>query len=158
MKSLAFLLLLATPVSALSCLQPDPVTQYTYARDSEDVYGMVIGRIEPYGKINEPKQDLNGNKTDTTATTRVRLTGRSLTAEGFTGTYDADITLNLACLSVWCPGAPATDTEIFATLRHDGEARVLDQGPCHGNALPWSADAEARVLNCHRFGKCEAPN
>ena len=59
MKSLAFLLILATPASALSCIEPSPLRQYIDARDSADLYSMVIGKIEPYGAIKLPKQDLN---------------------------------------------------------------------------------------------------
>ena len=154
MKSLAFLLILATPASALSCIEPSPLRQYIDARDSKDLYSMVIGKIEPYGAIKLPKQDLNSNQTNKAATTRARLSGRALTSDGFTVDYQGDITLNIGCLSIWCGGAPATNAEVFVTLRHNGDTRLLDLGPCPTNALPWTAEDETRVLNCHRFGKC----
>lgn len=155
MKSLAFLLLLlATPASALSCLEPSPLSQYTHARDSKDLYSMVIGKIEPYGRIKVPKQDLNSNQTSKTGTTRARLTGRALTHDGFTANYEGDITLSIGCLSIWCGSPPETGTDLFLTLRHDGDTRIADLGPCPMNALPWTAQDETRVLECHRKGKC----
>ena len=156
-RTAALLVLLAAqPLHALSCMAPDVVRQYEYARDSKDTYSMVIGRIEPYGPIAEPEQDLTG-QTERHVDTRVRLVGRSLTAQGFSGEFQRDVTLRVGCLSVWCAGAPDTEGEVFVTLRHDGEARIMDIGPCPGNALKWTADDEARVLNCHRFQKCTAP-
>ncbi len=146
----------AQPLHALSCMQPDVVRQYEQARDSDETYSMVIGRIEPYGPIAVPEQDLTG-QSDRRVDTRVRLVGRSLTSKGFSAEFQRDITLRVGCLSVWCAGAPDTEVEVFATLRHNGEARILELGPCPSNALTWTADDEARVLNCHRFQKCTAP-
>ena len=141
---------------ALSCMAPDPLLQYTQARDSKDLYSMVIGQILPKGPIIAPKQDLDSNRTDTATTTaRVRLTGRALANDGFTFPYDQEVTLRLTCLSIWCADPPPTGQEIFLTLRHDGDMRIADIGPCPANALPWSADSEARVLNCHRFQQCD---
>jgi hypothetical protein len=156
-RSLVFLALLtAQPLHALSCLAPDVVRNYEYARDSEDTYSMVIGRIEPYGPIAVPEQDLSA-KTDRSTETQIRLTGRALTANGFTAEFQRDVTLRIQCVSVWCAGAPDIEPEVFVTLRHDGDARVLDIGPCLGNATKWTAEDEARVLNCHRFQKCATP-
>lgn len=151
-----FTLLAAQPLHALSCIQPDVVRQYEHARDSEDTYSMVIGRIEPYGPIAVPEQDLTG-QSDRRLDTRVRLVGRSLTDRGFSTEFQRDVTLRVGCISVWCAGAPDTENEVFVTLRHEGDARLLDLGPCPSNALKWTADDEARVLNCHRFQKCSGP-
>ena len=141
----------AQPALALSCLRPDVIRLYSDARDSEDLYSMVVGKITATNPIAIPKKDNGGS---TKADTTVRVTGRSLTSSGFTAPFDRDVTLRASCLSVWCADPPTLDTEVFLTLRHDGDARVVDIGPCPFNALPWSADEEARVLNCHRFDRC----
>ena len=135
MKSLAFSLLLAAPAHALSCMAPDPLLQYTQARDSADLYSMVIGQITPTGPIIAPKQDLDSNRTDTTTTTRARLTGRALAHDGFTFPFDQDVILRLTCLSIWCADPPTTEQEIFVTLR-TRETLIADIGPAPPTPCP----------------------
>lgn len=148
------------PVFALSCLKPDVVTQYEAARDSADVYSLVVGTIQSDGPIAIPERSLGGSGDlahhagPKFADTEVRIQGRVLTAQGFTGPFDRDVTLRATCISAWCPSVPDTGREVFAALKHVGEDRVLEISACPSNALPWTADDEARVLNCHRFGTC----
>ncbi len=149
--------LLAQPATALSCIRPDAVRQYEQARDSEDLYTMVIGSLDAETPIAVPKRDAQGNYPDgTKADTTVRFTGRELTRAGFTAPFDEQITVRTLCLSVWCASPPATDAHVFVTLKHDRQTLLLELSPCPTNALAWNVDDEARVLNCHRFGKCTA--
>ena len=145
-----FALLAATPALALSCLAPDIIRDYTHARDSDDLYSMVIGQIAADPAIEVPEAGGHSAKADT----RVRLTGRGLTQTGFTAPFEGEIIVRTSCFSAWCAAAPATDTQVFTLLRHSGDDLILELSPCPGGALPWSADDEARVLNCHRFDKC----
>ena len=142
---------LAGPALALSCMRPDAVRLYEQARDSEDLYSMVIGTVTPNAPIVAPTAQ--GRKTSETPVT---LSGRSLTNAGFTGAFDQTVTLRLSCLSVWCADAPEFEDEVLVTLRHEQDNLVIDVSPCPANALPANADDEARILNCHRFEKCDA--
>ena len=155
--SAALALTLAQPVSALSCLRPDVVRQYEQARDSDDLYSMVIGTIAATPPIAIPEPDANGNYPDgAKADTKIRITGRELTGTGFAADFDREVIVRARCLSVWCASAPEAGQDVFLTLRHADDDLLLEISPCPTNALPWSADDEARVLNCHRFQKCTA--
>lgn len=147
-------LTLAQPAAALSCLRPDVVRLYEDARDSPDLYSMVIATFPAETTVRVPQGNQGTASGGTMAETILRLTGRGLTSAGFTHDFDRDITVRAGCLSAWCAAPPATGTEVFVTLRHKDETLVLDLGPCLSNALPWTAEDEARVMNCHRFGKC----
>lgn len=154
-----FAILASGPAFSLSCLKPDAVTQYEAARDSRDLYSLVIGTIQSDDPIAIPKQDLAGTGTEPkSADTAVRVSGRVLTSQGFTNPFDQEVTLRATCISVWCPSAPETDREVFAALKHVEEDLVLEISACPSNALPWTADDEARVLNCHRFETCVTAN
>ena len=145
---------LAQPAIALSCLQPDALRLYIEARDSTDLYSLVIGRITADGPIALPEAAPAGS-TAKPAETTVTLTGRALTPEGFKSGFSREVTLSLTCLSVWCAAPPPEGDEIFAALRHDGDARLLSLSPCPANALPWNGDDEARILNCHLLKRCD---
>ena len=156
-RFLAFFLAIfaAGPAFSLSCLKADAVTQYETARDSRDLYSLVIGTLQSDTPIAIPERDLSGAGTGPKfADTEVRASGRVLTAEGFTAPFDQTVTLRATCISAWCPNAPETGREVFVALRHFEGELLLELSACPTNALPWTADDEARVLNCHRFENC----
>ncbi len=153
----ALSLILAQPALALSCLRPDVLRQYTDARDSTDLYSMVIGTFAETPEIAIPERDAEGSYPNgTKADTILRFSGRELGSDGFSAPFDGDITVRASCLSVWCASPPVTDAEVFVTLKHADDTLLLELSPCPTNALPWTADDEARVLNCHRFKKCNS--
>jgi len=152
-------ILVAGPALSLSCLKPDAVTQYETARDSRDLYSLVIGIIQSDEPIAIPKQNVQGAVVGSKSSdTAVRVSGRVLTAQGFTNPFDQKVTLRATCISVWCPSAPETGREVFAALRHVEGDLLLEISACPSNALPWTAEDEARVLNCHRFETCMTAN
>ena len=156
-RSLMFLLAIfaAGPAFSLSCVKPDAVTQYEAARDSSDLYSLVIGTIQSDTPIAIPERDLSGTGSGPkSADTLARVSGRVLTAQGFTGPFDQTVTLRATCISAWCPDAPETEREVFAALRHLEGELLLEISACPTNELAWNADDEARVLNCHRFENC----
>ncbi|NNE79029.1 MAG: hypothetical protein HKN18_02045 [Silicimonas sp.] len=155
MKRLTLLLVLfAGPVQALSCLPPDAVGLYVYARDSDSVYSMVRGKLyyqrEPMRPVPDPTGKDNG-----VAESPIRLVGMGLGLDGFTVPFDRDVTLSLTCLGPWCADIPVTGKEVFVTLRHDGDRFVIDQSACNGNAIEATQESEARLITCHRTGTCE---
>lgn len=139
--------LLAGPANALSCLPPDPVRLFQFAKDSADSYVIVMGRILA-GEIDLPNE---GSKVPTRST--VRVEGMGLSRTGFDTPIERDVTLELSCLSVWCASPPAEGVLIMA-LKVEGDGRVLAIDPCGGNAVPWTEDGETRLLACQMGGEC----
>lgn len=151
---LAVAFLAAGPASALSCLRPDAVRLYEDARDSAEVYTIVKGRILADGPILVPVPDRDGKNG---LVTGVRLRGHILGARGFLDPVEAGIGLRLTCVSVWCAAPPPEDVLLMA-LRQTPSGSELSIGPCGGDAVVWTADAEARLLDCHRGIRCEVPD
>ena len=94
----------AGPALSLSCVKPDAVTQYEAARDSSDLYSLVIGTIQSGTAIAIPERDLTGAGSGVKfADTKVRVSGRVLTAQGFTDPFDQTVTLRATCLLYTSP-------------------------------------------------------
>lgn len=148
------LTLLATPVSALSCLPPDAQRLYTQAAESDAPFAIAIGRLWPEEPIAVPVIPEDGSApARKEITTRVRMTGHLLDARDFATPFETEIDVRVTCLSIWC-GAPVTDRDILAALRLTEDTPELEIGPCGGNAMPLDgADLDA-LLDCHRSGDC----
>ncbi|MBT8459812.1 MAG: hypothetical protein HKP37_06050 [Boseongicola sp.] len=155
MKSFIFailLLALASPALALSCMRPDAVQLYELARDSDDTFIAVRGRID----LSEPAQDPIP-ETEIPAITQAVMSGYSLTSHAFGALFHSKIEIRANCLGPWCGSAEGFEGEQIAMLRVDGnDVLTLMAGPCGGKALPWTKDGERRLLDCHRTGKCVA--
>ncbi|MEO9823404.1 MAG: hypothetical protein ABJF50_03180 [Paracoccaceae bacterium] len=144
-------LTISSPAFALSCMRPDVVSMLEFARKSEDVYYVIKGRVTPTSPytIPEPK-----NGADSSVSTPVVISGTGLGQRSFSVPVEVGAIAKLNCLSVWCAGPPA-EGELLMILRKSDEELILDVGPCGGTAISWSVEAEKRLLECHRSGKCE---
>jgi hypothetical protein len=149
---LAALTTAGSPVLALSCLRPDVVRIYEMARDAEEVYYFVKGRIDLTETAREPEPN-----SEIPALTAGRITGTALTSHGFGIAIDQEITIEAHCLASWCGSAEGLAGELFAALRAEDEQLILRIGPCGGDLVQWDKDAERRLLECHRTGLCAAP-
>jgi hypothetical protein len=138
-----------SPALALSCLRPDAVRLYELARDSEEVYYFVKGRID----LTEPVKEPDPNS-DAPALTRAHISGTALNSHGFGTSFEQDITIVANCLSVWCGSAADLTGELFAALQIVDEELTLRVGPCGGDVVQWDQNAERRLLECHRTGIC----
>lgn len=150
---LALAAVLPGPAAALSCLPPDPVRLYTAARDSEDAFRIVHGRIiveEPIllPEPVDPPGDAEPAETD------VRITGVSLSEGGFIHPFTAPVTLSLGCLGPWCAAPPRLDETVLMAVEIVEGGHRLSLGPCPSNALPTNAAGLERVVECHRWGRC----
>lgn len=141
----------ATPALSLSCMRPDSVRMFEYARESEDVFYVIKGRITPTKSYVIPEAD---NQKGSTATTPVQIKGIGLGPTGFSTPVAIGATVQLSCLSVWCSGPPPND-ELLMIVKKSDDALILEVGPCGGTAIPWSKDAEDRLLACHLSDTCE---
>ncbi len=138
-----------SPVLALSCARPDAVRLYEMARDAEEVYFFVKGRVD----LTEPVQEPDPNS-DAPALTRAHISGTALNSFGFGTSFEQDFTIQANCLSVWCGSAADLAGELFAALQIINEELTLRVGPCGGDVVQWDRDAERRLLECHRTGLC----
>jgi hypothetical protein len=148
---------IAAPAFALSCLRPDAVRMFEYARDSKETFYVIKGRITPVGDyaIPEAKQTTSPTDKDAFADTPVQITGVGLSANGFSVPVEIGATVRLTCLSVWCPGPPP-DGELLMIVKKDGIELTLDIGPCGGTAVSWDPASEERLLRCHLSDTCVA--
>jgi hypothetical protein len=145
-RTALLLALLAGPAQALSCLPPDPVRLFEFAKQSPDPFVIVKGRILA-GEVELPREN-----TKLPARSSVRIEGLGLTRTGFSAPVAREVTLELSCLSVWCATPP--EGVLIMALKVEGDARTLAIDPCGGNAVPWTEDGEVRLLACQRDGDC----
>ncbi|MBT8413512.1 MAG: hypothetical protein KJO30_04200 [Boseongicola sp.] len=146
----ALALALATPAFALSCMRPDAVQLYEMARDSDDTYLAVRGRIDLSEPAQAPKPE-----TEIPAITKAVMSGYALTQHGFGALFNRKIEIRASCLGPWCGSAETFKREQIAMLRvDDNGVYTLMAGPCGGTAMDWTKDGERRLLDCHRTGNC----
>lgn len=153
--TLAFFLF-AGPALALSCMRPDAVRMFEYARQSDDVYYLIKGRITPVGDYDVPEIDHNAPTPhkDVFADTPIQIEGIGLGERGFSVPVDVSAIARIGCLSVWCAGAPSAE-ELLMIVKRDRNDLVLEVGPCGGTTIPWSKEAEDRLLACHVSNTCD---
>ena len=148
------LLVWAAGVQALTCLPHDVAAVYQDARDSEDRYMVVLGRMS-FDATRLPETDMT-DQTNTPPDTRIpaRLTGDALSRAGFIHPYDADIVLNVQCFGPWCAGGQ--ERRSGAGLRQS--RRRLpggDDHPCGGFAFARpTPEMTEQVIACHTGGDC----
>ncbi|MGI9393256.1 MAG: hypothetical protein ACR2OY_01285 [Boseongicola sp.] len=140
-----------SPALALSCARPNAVHLYQMARDAEEVFYMVRGRVDLKGPIVEPSPN-----DDTPARTKAWISGTALNSHGFGTDFDQEITIEAHCLASWCGSASDLTGELFAALQIKDEELTLRVGPCGGDIAQWSRIGERQLLECHRSGLCAA--
>jgi len=144
--------LAATPVSALSCLPPDPVRMYEAARDSDETFVIFKGHSVGTSQIRLPPR----NVPDARAVSRIRIEGASLGPTGFSDPVEAQVSLVLDCANIWCADAPDLSGEFLAAVQATSQGAVITVNPCADNVLPATEDGVARLLACHETGDCRA--
>ena len=140
---LALLLLAASPALALKCLAPDPARDFRAAEADSATWSGVYGWLEV---LSHPEGAGTG---------QARLTGRSLTTEGFSQPFDRDIALQVSCLGPWC--GQVESGPVAALLRH-GRALALHDGVANAQALlaTWFLGSETgHALADIMFGKVD---
>ncbi len=146
------LALAATPVSALSCLPPDPVRMYETARDADQTFVIFKGHSVGTAQIRLPPRNLP----DARAVSRIRIEGASLGPTGFSEPVSAQVSLVLECANIWCADAPDFSGEFLAAVQATSQGPVIALSPCANNVLPATEDGVARLLACHETGDCRA--
>ncbi|WP_120499964.1 hypothetical protein [Roseovarius sp. EL26] len=121
----------AQPALSLSCLPPDVARTFKTASEVEDLYVIVHGVLS-FDEKRVPKEDFD-NQENTPPDTFVPATlkGRSLGLDGYSQSFDQDITLNVRCFGPWCGGA-RSGIEYLAFLKKDDDGYLLELDPCGG--------------------------
>lgn len=143
-------LVLASPALALSCMRPDAVRVFEKARDATAAYYIVKGRVSLREAANKPEPN-----SKTSAVTRAHVSGSALTASGFNVAFDQDIDVASTCLGPWCGDPDSLTGELIMALEIRPGSLRLHLGPCGGDQLPWHAEQEMRLLQCHLSGDCQ---
>ncbi len=154
-----FVTFAAQSALALSCLRPDSVRLYEFARDSDDLYQIVLGRIssvEPIALPEAPEMGSGGIGDGETniARSTVRVTGTALTTDAFDQPFERNVILELGCLGPWCSDPPTMEKDLLLALRVDGDARILNPGVCSEASVLGTPGAVDRLLDCHVNGHC----
>ena len=152
--AVALSLTVASPASALSCLQPDIARSTLDAVRSQDSYRIVLGRMS-YRAVTPPAEGTPG-EAGRALSIPARFTGRALTAEGFTDDTQDDIILNITCVMQSC-GSVEPNTRVLAFLRREGDKAVLDLDPCSQWLFPDPTEEQLETVRaCVTGGDCPA--
>ncbi len=158
MKSLSLALAacigLSTPAWSLSCLRPDIVRTFEMARDSDAGFWIVQGELLPNGPIATPTPDKDGRyKENASATTAATFTGKGLQLDGSYAAFSRKIDVTIQCFAHWCGAAPL-GTKVFAAIevKDTGPELILD--PCDSRVVPYSNEANQRLLQCVQNNRC----
>lgn len=118
------------PALALSCMPWDVDSALRETRAGDAAYRVVSGDLD-FDPALLPVTDW-ANQMAVPPRTEIpaRLTGFSVSKEGFTVPFDAEITLVIGCAGPWC--ASAEPGPSLAFVQHTETGWVLEQGPCGG--------------------------
>lgn len=150
-----FMMLLAGPALALSCLPPDVARTYLKLQEARETYLVVHGTLT-FDASGLPRTK-SEYRADAPASTPIpaRLTGEALSQEGFTTPFDRRITLDLRCLGPWCAGG-RSGMEIMAFVKRGASGYAATLDPCYSTVFVDPTDQMLeQALSCMRGGDCE---
>lgn len=144
---------LAGPALALSCMRPDAVRDFLEADASSDVWIVVDGTLQFDQAALPPRAPLNNDAPPTTDIS-ARMTGKSLSENGFARDFDSTITLRIQCFGPWCGGAQ-DGQRYLAFLKRENSGYVMLANPCGSRIYPDASDRLRRTLTrCMRGQTC----
>lgn len=152
---LALALLLAclpAPLAALSCRMPAPAEVFAAHDAAPERYLLLQGRLAPLGPVPEIKGTMAQERS--APPFAARFTGRQLGAAQ--PMPPRRITVRRLCAGPWC-GDVELGAELIFFARVEGEALVLEAGPCPWSIWQASAKNRAAFLACLGKDACEAP-
>jgi len=139
--------------SALSCLPPDIRRMYQEAAGSAEVYFLVEGRVSHSGGMPIGNHDIDAlppEMTEVAGTFDGVAYGWSRDVA-----FEADITLEVACLAGWCGGLES-GTDVLGFLRKTESGYALSVGPCGGLTMAGvTEEMRAQARSCLEGGLCE---
>lgn len=145
----------ASPVDALSCMPADIARSYQNAAASEKRYVVLLGTFD-FNARNLPKTDWH-NQQDTPENTliSVQFSGKSLSADGFTNTFQSPVTVNAQCYGPWCSSLQR-NTQTLAFVEKTQDDYLLAINPCGGFAYQKPSQGHIdQVVACHQGRGCK---
>lgn len=135
--AVAAILATALPVSALSCLPPDPVDAFSRANAAEEIYVVVIGTF-----TGGPGPRPDGTTTGKERSYIAKFSGHNINRNGPFERIDRDVIVQETCAADrWCAELQ-TGTEMLTFLQvQKSGPPILTVGPCYGNVFPQPTKA-----------------
>lgn len=141
----------AGPALALSCMRPDPASDFVGADASEDIWIIAEGVLSFDTALLPPRD--RGVAPSADIDIPARFSGQSLSGGGFDRPFDATITLRLTCAGPWC--GQAAPGQMIAFLKRTPEGHVLIADPCRTRVYPDASDAvRDQLVRCIRGETC----
>lgn len=144
---------IAGPALALSCVRPDAVRDFLEADASSDVWIVVDGTLRFDQTALPPRVPLNNDAPPTTDIS-ARITGKSLSENGFARDFDSTITLRILCFGAWCGGVE-NGQRYLSFLKRENGGYVLFANPCGSRVYPDASERLRKTLTrCMRGQTC----
>ncbi len=146
--------LIAGPAVALSCLAPDVANTFIHLDEAPETYVVIHGTLTfDEGALPQTNwEDQAATPTDTPIP--ARMSGMSLTPDGFTASFERAMTFNPKCLGPWCASA-VSGSEVMAFVEYRDGGYVFSLGPCYAKGFfePDQATLDQAVA-CMRGESC----
>ncbi len=143
------------PAFALSCLPPDVARSFVELAEAEETYVVVHGTLT-FDEGGLPKTDWeNQAATPPSTPLAARISGLSLTSDGFSAPFDRSITFDVLCFGPWCAGA-VSGSDVLAFVEYRDGSYVFSLGPCNANGFfdPDQAMLD-QVQSCMKGQDCQ---
>lgn len=138
----------ASPVFALSCIQPDAARMFTQAAESDKSFVILHGTFDFAAR---PEVTTDNPRAENYLT---KFKGLLLTGNGFTDSVEAPVTVNTTCVASWC-GKMSPDKPYLAFVEQVGRQLTLNVGPCPDSALQKPTDAMLKqIVACAKGDDC----
>jgi len=148
----ALLATLASPIHALSCLRPDPISTFQRVAAAEESYFVLSGTLT-FDESLLPAQDFQ-NQLQTPDPIPAQFSGKGLTRDGFVNDYISPVTLQITCAGPWCGSAQSGMEAVFFVEATRPLATVIAD-PCGGMIFPRTTPAAKDMLtSCMAGGTC----
>lgn len=143
-------------VAALSCTPHSVEAAYLEAQADSARFVIVRGQLDFNGK-KLPKAGLS-NQGNTPEMTRIkaRLTGTSLSGEGFVTPFNKRVTLALSCFGPWCANARA-GVDVLVFVEQTAQGGVISSNPCGGYLFETPTPEMIRTVKQCFAGKACVP-
>ncbi|PIV72824.1 MAG: hypothetical protein COW55_15475 [Rhodobacteraceae bacterium CG17_big_fil_post_rev_8_21_14_2_50_65_11] len=150
--------LAASPVHALRCAPPDAAAMYRHAAASEHRHVIVRGAFLRDGPDRPLPVETEGD-TPVPYFFDALFYGDIASRVGFHTPAELEVTVAVACMSIWCGTPPEDGQEVLAFLRiDDNRDYYLEVEPCPTTLMsaPTRDDLE-QITDCMAERRCSAP-
>ena len=147
--------LIATPALSLSCAPHEVTDTYQRLNAAEAQYVVVHGRLS-FDEGQAPVGDgENPQSTPPDTFIPARITGKSLSKNGFSRIFDAPLTLNLQCIGPWCANASSGQDVLAFLERKPDRLYALALNACGGDGFLNPTAAQLKEAEtCFAGGPC----